>query len=228
MRVSAFAVGSIAAAAAAHADPGRRDLQLAGGWSLSVDTACPSDTTACPALAFAGVECCPSASGTLSCATHVNTGQPYACCPSSNQDCRGDVENRSNYTLACADSSWALWQIASSGNMFCCLSGYTGYFNSSQGQDAVGQCQSSSMLASGLKPAVQLYAGSDAGESTMSAADMAETSGTSLLTAAATAATTATNTIAASAQVTTTTKTGGATVGARICAILSGVLFVML
>lgn len=78
------------------------------------------------------------------------------CDLSDNPDCRGDVEKTTD-SDKCANSGWALWHIPSGGyNHFCCLPGQYGYWYSSLGQNAVGQCSDTSLLPNKSTPAVQV------------------------------------------------------------------------
>lgn len=152
----------------------------AGGWSLKMEIGgtCPTATQTCfsnqtgvynefnrtgvPGVFSRGEECCPfGSSPRLDCGTYVNNGQPFACCPLGNADCRGDVsdpERKGNEK--CANSGWALWQIPDGGfNMFCCLPDQYGYWYKQLGQDAVGQCSTSSVLPEDSEPAVQFNNG---------------------------------------------------------------------
>lgn len=148
-----------------------RSIASAGGWSLSVGNGtCPPGTASCFGD-LTGVEmttkrwneCCPIGSQPmLQCGTYVNTGQPYACCPLDNPDCRGDIETvrALNETENCVNSGWALWLIPDGGyNRFCCLPGQYGYWYKSLGQDAVGQCSNSSTLPEGSTPGQQVNNG---------------------------------------------------------------------
>lgn len=76
-----------------------------------------------------------------------------------NPDCRGDVEKTVDSDM-CANSGWALWYIPDGGyNSFCCLPGQYGYWYPSLGQDAVGQCSSSSTLPTSALPGTQVNNG---------------------------------------------------------------------
>jgi len=157
-----------------------RTITELGGWSLMVEigTSCPAATATCYGNqtgvydefnrtgvvgAFTrGEECCPyGSSPRLDCGTYVNNGQPFACCPLDNPDCRGDVSDPLRKgNEKCANSGWALWQIPDGGfNMFCCLPDQYGYWYEALGQDAVGQCSSSNILPVDSTPATQFNNG---------------------------------------------------------------------
>ncbi|KAJ3196081.1 hypothetical protein HDU82_001903 [Entophlyctis luteolus] len=169
-----YAITMLMAVLAAHAWAAvvaqAQTIQSEGGWSLSLPagSSCPSATSSCfsgygapsetatrsdgSGVFDRGQQCCPSG---LTTGTNANTGQPFPCCPQGNPDCRGSVENRSNATTSCADTTWALWRVPTYGNAFCCLPGYFGFWESGLGQDAIGQCQSSNIPGYGMTPAIK-------------------------------------------------------------------------
>ncbi|KAG9247329.1 hypothetical protein BJ878DRAFT_477489 [Calycina marina] len=157
-----------------------RTIVAAGGWSLmtEIDGGCPAQTATCfsnltgvydsfnrtgtPGIFRRGEECCPyGTTPRLDCGTYVNDGQPYACCPIGNADCRGDVEDPAREgNESCANTGWALWQIPDGNyNMFCCLPDKYGYWYPALGQDAVGQCTANGTLPADTEPAIQFNNG---------------------------------------------------------------------